>query len=162
MKNYKIILFSISCLVLLTRCQPSAGSGADGAPTSIPTFQISCASSNCSSSGNVIRNIFVYLTTSGCATASYGQVATGTGQVSCSGGVCSTSNLTWINSSGSIITKIPSNIYDVCGLIDLTGSYVGSTVPPGDTTSSQTGVFVGSAANPVSAISVSSWVNGAF
>ena len=156
MQNYKLILFSVAAIVFLTHCQNSGG----GDATPIPSVSVSCTSSSCAAA-NGTKNLFVYITTSGCLSTSYGQVATGTGTVSCSSGICSAATITWSDTSGAAISQLPSNSYDFCSIIDIKGSYAG-TVPAGDSTSSKSTVFIGSSTNPVSSISIANWINGPF
>ncbi len=152
MQKCKLMLFGAFAIVFLTHCQQPTGTES---LVNIPSMSLSCASSNCASSSTSAR-AFVYITTSGCLNIAYGQIATGTGSVSCSGGICSGSISSWTNPSGSPITQIVSGSYAVCSIIDITGSYV-NTVPAGDSTSSNSNVTVES--NP---ISLTSWINGAF
>ncbi len=157
MRNYKLILFSLLALGLLAQCQQPTGTEA---VVTIPQLQISCTASNCASSSSNPK-LFVYITTSGCLSIAYGQVATGTGTISCSAGSCTAASLTWVNAAGASTTQIASNTYDFCAIIDLTGTYAGVSVPSGDATSSSS-AFVGSATSPVTSISLSSWINGSF
>ena len=157
MRRYQLILIGCFSWLGLSSCQQSSGTGAS---VTIPQLSVSCTASNCTGSSS--PRIFVYITTSGCLNIAYGQVASGTGRATCSGGACSsTPTITWVDVSNASITQIPSNTYDFCAIIDLTDTYAGVAVPSGDATSSKS-VSVGTSTSPVSSISLSSWINGTF
>ncbi len=157
MQKYILVFFGLIPICLLSNCQQPTGTETI---VTIPQINISCTAANCAL-GTSSPRVFIYITTSGCLNITYGLVATGTGTIICSGGACTSPSLTWVNESGKRTTQIASNTYDYSAIIDISGSYAGVTVPSGDVTSSSS-AFVGSPTSPVSSLSLSTWINGAF
>jgi len=114
----KKIIFAAIAMLVLNACE-SAGSGV---PVDIPDVAIDCDTGDCQGAG-ASKDAYVYYTLSGCNPdqVEFALAATATLNVSCSGAGCTGIATTWRNSTGQVITQIPSNRYYVCAWIDING-----------------------------------------
>ncbi len=154
LKISSLFIFSLMIMILLTHCQQPTGSQT---LVNIPNVAIACSSTNCASASGT-HAAFVYVTSSGCLNIQYGQVATGTGNATCSAGTCTATISSWTNPSGASITQISSSTFDYCAILNIDNAYAG-TVTASESTGTKKSVFVGNASGTVT---LSDWINGNF
>lgn len=100
------------------RCE-SSGSGT---PVNIPLIEIDCTSTKCSAVASGGYEVTINITKSGCAAnqIEFEPIVDGVANITCVNGTgCSGSVTSWRDNQGQATSTILSNVYYVCGWLDL-------------------------------------------
>ena len=153
----KLIIALVAACFLATAC--GVQNADSGKPVVIPAITMACTASACLTGSNMFT--VMYITTYGCSESSIelSVAASSSEGVTCSAVTgCNETFSTWVNNSGGSTTTVPSNTYNLCGIVANTtfaGSWAGHVVAVG---------YLGGVkidGTTTATVNVSNWADGA-